>query len=167
MSATQQSSRVAVLIKALPQPSKTYGETVCCAGVTADGRWKRLFPVRFRHLQGSSSFSRWDWVRFGYRVPTRDNRVESCHVYEDSIAVECPLPQADPTLDFGFIMAEALAFSPGQPEISQDDLGRKVLNLWRPPGWREVSLKREHPHRSTYASSTARAAARERLSGAD
>ena len=34
MSAMQQSSRVVILIKALPQPSKTYGETVCCAGVT-------------------------------------------------------------------------------------------------------------------------------------
>jgi hypothetical protein len=88
MSVTQQNSRAVVLVKALPQPSKTYGETVCCAGVTADGQWKRLFPVRFRHLRGDSSFSRWDWVRFGYRPPTRDKRVESCHVYEDSIVVE-------------------------------------------------------------------------------
>jgi hypothetical protein len=88
MSATQQSSRAVVLVKALPQPSKTYGETVCCAGVTADGDWKRLFPVRFRHLGGDSSFSRWDWVRFTFRTPTRDKRVESCHVYEDSIVVE-------------------------------------------------------------------------------
>jgi hypothetical protein len=56
--------------------------------VTADGEWKRLFPVRFRHLGGENSFSRWDWVRFTYRAPTRDKRVESCHVYEDSIVVE-------------------------------------------------------------------------------
>lgn len=92
MSAMQQNSRVVVLVKALPQPSKSYGETVCCAGVTGEGHWKRLFPVRFRHLGGDSSFSRWDWVRFSYRPPTRDKRVESCHVYEDSIAVEQPLP---------------------------------------------------------------------------
>jgi hypothetical protein len=95
MSATQQNSRAVVLIKALPQPSKTYGETVCCAGVTAEGQWKRLFPVRFRHLRGNNSFSRWDWVRFAYRAPTRDKRVESCHVYEDSISVECSLPDAE------------------------------------------------------------------------
>jgi hypothetical protein len=95
MSATQQTSRAVVLIKALPQPSKTYGETVCCAGVTASGEWKRLFPVRFRHLRGDSSFSRWDWVKFGYRPPTRDLRAESCHVYEDSIAVDGTLPQAE------------------------------------------------------------------------
>src|ERR1700761_5532499 len=92
MSVTPHSSRAVVLVKALPQPSKTYGETVCCAGVTLDGQWKRLFPVRFRHLQGDSSFSRWDWVDFGYRTPTRDKRSESCHVYEDSIAVGRSLP---------------------------------------------------------------------------
>ncbi len=97
MSVTPQNSRVAVLVKALPQPSKTYGETVCCAGVTADGQWKRLFPVRFRHLKGDSSFSRWDWIKFSYRNPTRDKRVESCHVYEDSIVVDGKLSLAERT----------------------------------------------------------------------
>jgi hypothetical protein len=87
MSATPQNCKVTVLVKALPQPSKQYGETVCCAGVTAEGQWKRLFPVRYRHLSGDSSFSRWDWVDFRYRRPTTDARSESCHVYEDSITV--------------------------------------------------------------------------------
>jgi hypothetical protein len=92
MTTTQQKSRVAILVKALPQPSKTYGETVCCAGVTADGLWKRLFPVRFRHLSGESSFSRWNWVSFNYRRPRSDQSSESCHVYEDSIVVDGVLP---------------------------------------------------------------------------
>src|SRR5271169_5467231 len=92
MSVIKQSSRVVILVKALPQPSRTYGETVCCAGVTADKLWKRLFPVRFRHLKGASSFSRWDWVGFNYRQPTKDKRVESCHVHEDSIRVDGQLP---------------------------------------------------------------------------
>jgi len=79
-------------VKALPQPSKTYGETVCCAGVTAGREWKRLFPVRFRHLQGASSFSRWDWVAFQHRRPTRDARTESCHVLEETIKKDGKLP---------------------------------------------------------------------------
>jgi hypothetical protein len=95
MSATPQSSRIAVLVKALPQPSKTHGETVCCAGITAHREWKRLFPVRFRHLSGNASFARWDWVTFNYRLPTRDTRAESCHVYEDSIAVDGQLSLAE------------------------------------------------------------------------
>lgn len=87
MSVTPQQSRVTILVKALPQPSTKHGETVCCAGLTAEGEWKRLFPVRFRHLSGESSFSRWDWVEFKFRKPTHDGRRESCHVYEDTIRV--------------------------------------------------------------------------------
>jgi len=84
-----------VLVKALPQPSKTYGETVCCAGVTANRQWKRLFPIRFRHLSGDSSFNRWDWLRFDYRRPKRDTRKESCHVHEETIAVDDKLPERE------------------------------------------------------------------------
>lgn len=76
------------MVKALPQPSKQYGETVCCAGVTAQGNWKRLFPIRYRHLSGEASFARWDWVKFRYRRPTSDTRIESCHVFEDSIEID-------------------------------------------------------------------------------
>lgn len=90
-----QHSRVVILVKALPQPSKTYGETVCCAGVTLEGSWKRLFPVRFRHLKGDSSFSRWQWVSFNYRLPTSDRRTESCHVHEESIRIEGALPNQE------------------------------------------------------------------------
>lgn len=87
MSGTPQECRVTILVKALPQPSKLYGETVCCAGVTPDGKWKRLYPIRFRHLSGKTSFKRWDQVRFRYSKPRRDKRVESCHVHEDSIEI--------------------------------------------------------------------------------
>lgn len=84
-----------ILVKALPQPSATYGETVCCAGVTRDGKWKRLFPVRFRHLGGDAAFKRWDWIDFKYRTPTADRRAESCHVYEDSLVVGENLAERD------------------------------------------------------------------------
>jgi hypothetical protein len=94
MSITPLESRVTILVKALPQPSKTHGETVCCAGVTADGHWKRLFPVRFRHLSGDHAFKRWDWVRFKYTKPSRDARVESCRVHEESLSVEGSLPKS-------------------------------------------------------------------------
>ena len=75
-------------MKALPQPSKSYGETVCCAGITEDGVWKRLFPIRYRDLTGDQSFGRWDEVEFKYKLPTTDRRDESCHVFEDTIVVK-------------------------------------------------------------------------------
>lgn len=95
MNGTIATSRAVILVKALPQPSKRYGETVCCAGVTADRRWKRLFPIRFRHLRGESSFSRWDWVDFKHHRPTADQREESCHVHEESIQTSGSLKPAE------------------------------------------------------------------------
>jgi hypothetical protein len=95
MSVTPQECRVTILVKALPQPSKKHGETVCCAGVTVHGEWKRLFPIRFRHLQGNHSFSRWDWVNFRYAKSTHDSRVESCRVHEESLAVKGTLPKSE------------------------------------------------------------------------
>lgn len=95
MTISPASSRVVILVKALPQPSKTYGETVCCAGVTIDREWKRLFPVRFRHLKGESSFSRWDWVTFKHGKPKTDTRKESCHVHEESITIVGRLQESE------------------------------------------------------------------------
>lgn len=90
-----QSCRTAILVKALPQPSSRYGETVCCAGVTETGEWKRLYPVRFRHLTGDSAFKRWDFVRFDYGRPKSDPRAESCHVHEESIRVDGSLDRRE------------------------------------------------------------------------
>lgn len=80
-------SRVTILVKASPQPSKKHNETVCCAGIDDRGNWKRLFPVRFRQLSGDQSFSRWDIVSCDHRRPADDPRVESCRVHEESISI--------------------------------------------------------------------------------
>jgi hypothetical protein len=80
-------------VKALPRPSKKYGETVCCAGVTLNREWKRLYPVRFRQLSGDQQFRRWQFVEFKFRSPTTDRREESCHLYEDSIVIKDDLSQ--------------------------------------------------------------------------
>lgn len=80
-------SRVTILVKASPQPSKTHSETVCCAGLEADGTWRRLFPIRFRRLEGEKAFRRWDIVEFDYRKPKDDLRNESCRVHEESLKI--------------------------------------------------------------------------------
>jgi hypothetical protein len=104
MSISPKSSRVTILVKALPQPSKQYGETVCCAGVTREGHWKRLYPIRFRHLQDGQIFKRWNWVKFNYREPTHDRREESCHAYEETIAVDGVFPERERSLFFNRII---------------------------------------------------------------
>jgi hypothetical protein len=92
MSGLIASSEVVILVKALPRPSKRYGETVCCAGVTSRREWKRLYPVRFRYLSADQRFNRWEKIQFQYRIPTHDRRAESCHIFEDKVVFAGTLP---------------------------------------------------------------------------
>lgn len=82
-------------MKAFPQYSTKYEETVCCAGITEHGEFKRLYPIRYRKLAKDAAFNRWDWVDFKYYAPLRDRRPESCHVLEDQIKIDGKMPKRD------------------------------------------------------------------------
>lgn len=86
--------RTIILVKAWPQPSQKYGETVCCAGITPEGEWRRLFPVRFRHLSGDQQFKRWDIVEYRPELPRDDRRAESRRVDEPTLKKVGAVPNA-------------------------------------------------------------------------
>lgn len=73
-----------VLVKALPHVGQQHGETVCCAGVTLEGEWRRRYPVHFRRLR-DNKFKRWQWIDYDWRKPRDDQRIESRRVQEDTI----------------------------------------------------------------------------------
>jgi hypothetical protein len=77
--------RIRILVKAFPQPSQKYEETVCCAGITEDtGELLRLYPIRYRRLDKTNQFDRFDLVEMSITKDS-DPRPESHHVEEDSI----------------------------------------------------------------------------------
>lgn len=77
-----------VLVKAFPQPSQKYEETVCVAAVTEDGSaMLRLYPIRYRHLPKDRQFDRFDLVELDIEHRVGDPRPESRHVVEDSIRI--------------------------------------------------------------------------------
>ena len=76
-----------ILIKAAPQVGQRHGETVCCAGISPDGKWLRLYPVSFRTLDDGQKFGRWDRIHFKWRKPKDDLRTESLRVDQDSISI--------------------------------------------------------------------------------
>jgi hypothetical protein len=86
---------VIVLVKAVPHPSQRHVETVCCAGVTRDRQWRRLFPIRFRCLEGGSRFRRWQWLSYDWQLPTSDSRAESRRVFEDTLCPGRLMPVAE------------------------------------------------------------------------
>ena len=86
--------KVLVLVKALPHAGKRHGETVCCAGVTETGQWRRQYPIHFRQLQ--NSFSRWDWIEYDWIKPKADERrQESRRVQESTICIVGKMPERE------------------------------------------------------------------------
>lgn len=86
MQGKHQKRRVRILVKAFPQPSIKHEETVCCAGITEDGRaLLRLYPIRYRRLPEGDQFGRFDLVEMITTKASSDTRPESYRVDEGSI----------------------------------------------------------------------------------
>src|SRR5688572_19319740 len=80
-------TRVRILVKAFPQHSEKYEETVCCAGVTDDHRLIRLYPITYRRLAKEHQFNRYDQIQALATKASNDTRPESYRVDHDSIQV--------------------------------------------------------------------------------
>ena len=77
-----------ILIKAQPHRSSRYFETVCCAGVGRDRRWRRQYPVPFRILKDDQKFGRWQWIAYDFIAPKDDLRRESQKVISRSLTAK-------------------------------------------------------------------------------
>ncbi len=82
--------RVCILVKAYPQPSNKYEETVCVAAVTEDHQLVRLYPIRYRHLPAEQRFDRFDWIEAEMTRASEDPRPESFRVKEGTIRIVLP-----------------------------------------------------------------------------
>jgi hypothetical protein len=71
--------RLLVTVKAYPSVSTKYNELVCCAGITKEQQWVRLYPVPYRDLPTFKQFQKYDIieVQCDRREAHRDDRPES------------------------------------------------------------------------------------------
>lgn len=69
--------RILILVKTYPTLSRTYGETVCTAGIREDGSWVRLYPVPFRRLDEAQQYKKYDWIECRLQQNQKDPRPES------------------------------------------------------------------------------------------
>jgi hypothetical protein len=76
--------RVLVTVKTYPTLSKTYGETVCTAGVREDGTWVRIYPVPFRRLEEEEQYKKFDWLECGLHRNSKDPRPETYRPVDES-----------------------------------------------------------------------------------
>jgi hypothetical protein len=80
-----QRRRILVVVKTYPNPSQSYVETVCCAGVDLDTRsWVRMYPITFRRL-ADKKFAKYQVITCAVGQPRGDNRPESLRVDQDTI----------------------------------------------------------------------------------
>lgn len=69
--------KILITVKAYPAISKKYGETVCTAGITEEGKWIRIYPLPFRQLDYNNRFKKYDWIELDVIRNTSDFRPES------------------------------------------------------------------------------------------
>lgn len=82
-------------MKAQPHRSSKYFETVCCAGIGRDGKWRRQYPVPFRILNDNQKFKRWSWISYRFSTSPDDSRPESQKVVPESITVGSELKKSE------------------------------------------------------------------------
>ena len=81
-----------VVVKTYPQPSLKHEEIVCTGGITAEGKWLRLYPVPYRYLDGDKAFKKYQWVKCKVAKRTEDARPESYRPLTDTIELGRVVP---------------------------------------------------------------------------
>lgn len=75
---------ILITVKTYPNPSISYRETVCMAGLTKEGEWFRLYPVMFREIPYRNRPKKYDIFRMRLYKDKRDKRPESYRTDQES-----------------------------------------------------------------------------------
>lgn len=146
-------AEVLITVKASPNPSKQYGDTVCVAGIRVDRepfQWVRLYPIPFRHLEQDYKFAKYDIVRLRIQPNEKDHRAESFRPDMASIqkieslstsrSWEQRHPYVQPMADQWTMCSIRRAHESGQPVPSLAMVRPreiKSFSIDRHPGWSE------------------------------
>jgi hypothetical protein len=142
-----QKLRLVITVKAAPNPSERYGETVCVAGVSADLErpgWIRLYPINFRHLEQDIRFRKYDIISVDAVRARSDVRHESWNPRMSTVQVERQLRPWDqrkgyvtPYIEPSMCAVNAAARASGvAPSLGLVRAGRvDDLEVETHPGW--------------------------------
>lgn len=109
MATPWEEKEVLIIVKAYPEYSHQYTETVCTAGILKDtGGLIRIYPIRFRYLEDDKRFSKYQWIKAELRHSTKDNRPESYQINDDSIKLGTKIDSSED----GWVDRERWVLSP-------------------------------------------------------
>lgn len=83
-----ETKKVLITVKAYPNPSKKYVETVCVAGIDiSKNEWVRLYPIPYRDLDEDKKFRKYSIIQVRAKKPRNDRRPESYRIDMNSIKI--------------------------------------------------------------------------------
>ncbi|QSB14587.1 hypothetical protein JQS43_24460 [Natronosporangium hydrolyticum] len=139
--------RVLITVKAAPNPSESYGETVCVAGLRLDQArlgWVRLYPINFRALTSSDQFKKYEVVTVDAVPARQDQRRESWKPHLPTLKREQFLPPwrarrglLDPLIEESMCRLNRAAREDANSQSLALVRPRQVygLSVTRHPGW--------------------------------
>jgi len=149
--------RILVTVKAYPNPSTKYGETVCCAGIDIETyQWIRLYPIPFRDLDESQRFRKYSIIEVRCNKACDDHRVESYKVDSDTINKVNYLGTQDKWNSRKAIVLRAV--SPSFCHILEATSQNSSLGMFKPSTidftWQKADLQNETKRKSCYTQMT-------------
>ena len=77
-------AKVFITVRTYPLPNTSHGEIVCTAGLLNNGKWIRIYPIRFRTPQ-NKELKKYCWIELDLQKITTDKRPET---YKPKIDLE-------------------------------------------------------------------------------
>ncbi len=147
---------VLITVKTYPNPSRKYGETVCCAGIdTENACWIRLYPIPYRDLDRSSKFRKYNIIRVRCKKANDDLRVESYKVDADSIEIVDHLDTGNKRDWAARKKLVMPTLTPSFCQILEDASAKKSLGMFKPSDiaftYKKAPPADEDKRRSCYA----------------
>lgn len=154
-----ETKQILITVKAYPNPSKKYTETVCTAGVDLTvNKWIRLYPIPFRDLELKKKFKKYDIIQADLAKSTNDTRPESYKIDCESIQFLRWIDTADGWKERKGIILPLAVKSMCELERLSDSQNFS-LGLFRPKrniefSWEPVSAKLKPEAEDRYAQLT-------------
>lgn len=144
---------VLITVKAAPNPSSTYGETVCVAGISTDlaePGWVRLYPINFRDLSSDGQFQKYDLIEVDANPATADPRTESWKPIMTTMTRTAHLPPwakrrelVDPYVETSMCAINAGSLLPGSPSLAAIQVADVSDFVVTPhPGWSQAEQEK-------------------------
>lgn len=136
--------RIFVAVKAYPNPSYNYGETVCCAGVDTDTvTWVRLYPIPFRDLDNDKRFKKYSLIEANCAKAGDDLRPESFRIQPESIRIIEHIDTRKDGWDRRRAIIQKLSAKSMCQIIKEEALHKTSLGLIKPEGVSFLAKKRQ------------------------